>query len=118
MTYSPLSLSRRHVLGDLYGRCEPLAERVPVYLAGAEEPELLGHVDQSLGHFADALTFHVADDICKKLSAGHYTYSFDYKFSDPAKNGARGRVILMSIILTGRKAYQKPVPRTGGRTSD
>jgi hypothetical protein len=115
MTYSPLSLSRRHVLGDLYGRCDPLAESVPVYLAGLEEPELLGHVDQSLGHFADALTFHIADDYCKKLSAGHYTYSFDYKFSDPTKDGPRGRVVLTSIILTGRKGYQKPEPRRASR---
>ena len=118
MTYSPLSLSRRHVLGDLYGRCDPLAESVPVYLAGLDEPELLGHVDQSLGHFADALTFQLADDICKKLSAGHYTYSFDYRFSDPSQNGSRGRVVLTSVILTGRKAYQKPLPRTAGRTPD
>src|SRR5436305_13801489 len=114
MTYSPLSVSRRHVLGDLYPRCDSLAEQVPVYLAGTEpgpEPELLGHADESLGHFADAFTFHLADDLCKKLSAGQYTYSFDYRLSDPKHNGSRGRIVLTSITLTGRKGYQKPLPR-------
>lgn len=113
MTYSPLSVSRRHVLGDLYARCDSLLEEVPVYLAVAEtEPELLGHADESLGHFADAFTFHLADDLCKKLSAGQYTYSFDYKYSDPKQKGSRGRIVLTSITLTGRKGYDKPGSRS------
>ena len=111
MSYSPLSLSRRHVLGDLYSRCDALLESVPVYLAGVAEPELLGHADEGLGHFADAFTFHIADDLCKKLSAGQYTYSFDYRFSNPSEKGARDRVVLTSITLTGRKGYVKPLPR-------
>lgn len=111
MSYSPLSISRRQVLGDLYSRCDPVAESVPVYLAGTEQPELLGHADEALGHFADAFTFHIADDLCKKLSAGQYTYSFDYQFSDPKQKGSRGRIILTSITLTGRKGYIKPLPR-------
>jgi hypothetical protein len=112
MTYSPLSVSRRHVLGDLYSRCDSLHEEVPVYLAGTEpEPELLGHADESLGHFADAFTFHLADDLCKKLSSGQYTYSFDYRHTDPKQKGSRGRIVLTSITLTGRKGYQKPLPR-------
>jgi hypothetical protein len=115
MTYSPLSVSRRHVLGDLYGRCDSLLEQVPVYLAGTE-PELLGHADESLGHFADAFTFHLADDLCKKLSAGQYTYSFDYRFSDPKQKGSRGRIVLTSITLTGRKGYAKPLPRSVSAT--
>jgi hypothetical protein len=110
MSYSPLSLSRRHVLGDLYSRCDSLVESVPVYLAGTEA-ELLGHADEGLGHFADAFTFHIADDLCKKLSAGQYTYSFDYRFSNPSEKSPRGRVVLTSITLTGRKGYVKPAPR-------
>ncbi len=112
MTYSPLSISRRHVLGDLYARCDAIAEaaEVPVYLAG-EEPELLGHVDQCLGHYADAFSFHLGDDLCKKLSAGHFTYSFDYEYADPDITGSRGRIILNSVTLNARKAYEKPLVR-------
>src|SRR5204863_9651272 len=111
MTYSPLSLSRRHVLGDLYSRCDALSESVPVYLAGLE-PELLGHADEALGHYADAISFHLADDICKRLSSGQYTYSFDFQFSDPAKHDRRSRVTLTSITLNARKGYEKPVSKS------
>src|SRR2546423_13416192 len=106
MSYSPLSLSRRHVLGDLYGRCDALTEGVPVFLAG-EEPQLLGHVDEALGHYADAFSFHLADDICKKLSAGQFTYSFEYNYSDPLAASSRSRVALTSITLNARKVYEK-----------
>lgn len=109
MTYSPLSLSRRHVLGDLYGRCDPIVEGVPVYLDG-ETPELLGQADQCLGHYADAVSFHLSDDYCKKLSAGHFTYSFNYEHSDPEEVG-RKRIRINSITLIARKAYQKPVSK-------
>jgi hypothetical protein len=110
MTYSPLSLSRRHVLGDLYARCDSLTDSVPVYLAG-QEPELLGQVDEGLGHYADAYCFHLADDVCKKLSAGQFTYSFDFDYSDPANTGSRGRISLKAITLNARKAYEKPVSK-------
>lgn len=111
MTYSPLSLSRRHVLGDLYSRCDSIAENVPVYLAG-ETQELLGHADEALGHYADAFSFHLPDDLCKKLSAGHFTYSFDYDYADPTVTGSRGRIRLNSITLNARKAYAKPVSKS------
>ena len=103
MSASPLSLSRRHVLGDLYAKCEPLAENVPVYLLG-DENELIGFVDQSLGHYADAYTFHLAEDVCKKLSAGQYTYEFDVENA-----GAGSGVSVRTIYLKARKAYEKPV---------
>ena len=108
MSYSPLSISRRHVLGDLYARCDSLEESVPVYLAG-DEPALIGQVDERLGHYADAFCFDVAEDICKKLSSGQFTYSFDYVHSDPG--GPANRVRLSSITLTSRKGYEKPLPR-------
>jgi hypothetical protein len=110
MTFSPLSISRRQVLGTLYSRCEPLEGQIPVYLDGAE-PELLGHADECLGRFADAFSFHLADDVCKKLSSGQYIFSFEYNFSDPARNGSRDRVSVTAIMLAGRKPYEKPLPR-------
>lgn len=108
MTYRPLSLKRRHVLGDLYDRCNAIVDSIPVYLAG-DEKELLGHVDQSLGHFADAFSFFVAEDVCKKLSANQFGYAFDYEYL--SENEARSRVKLNSITLIGREPYKKPVPR-------
>jgi hypothetical protein len=107
----PVSFARRHVLGELYGRCDALVEQVPVYLGG-ETPELLGHVDEGLGHYRDAFCFHLDIDTCKRLSAGHYTYSFDYKHTDPDAVGSRGRVTLTKITLVPRKGYEKPLPKT------
>lgn len=107
MTYSPLSLSRRHVLGDLYARCESLTGDVPVYLVG-EERELLGHVNEGLGHYADAFCFHLSDEVCKRLSAGHYAYSFECTPTDPQSTGSRSRVNLDAITLTAGKPYEKP----------
>lgn len=106
----PISFSRRHVLGDLYSRCDAIAS-IPVYLDSVEG-ELLGHVDQGLGHYADAFSFHLKSDICKKLSAGHFTYAFSYQYSDrdPQTKGSR-RVTLNSICLIARKGYERPVPR-------
>lgn len=110
MSYGPISLSRRHVLGDLYARCEAI-ENVPVYMGGTDG-EILGYVDESLGHYADAFCFHLSEDVCKKLSAGHFTYSFEYDLSDDAEQSAKRRVKLNRIILNARKAYAKPVPRS------
>ena len=76
MTYSPLAIKRRQVLGDLYAVCDNV-EMVPVHLDNAEG-EKIGYVDESLGHYADAYLFHLPEDVCKKLSTGHYIYSFDY----------------------------------------
>lgn len=112
MSNQPLTMSRRHVLGDLNTRCEP-AENVPVYLNGTDG-EMLGYVDESLGKYADAFTFHIADDLCKKLAAGHFTYSFDYDFAEgneAASASAKRRIRLNSITLVMRKGYEKPTPR-------
>jgi hypothetical protein len=104
MAFSPLSISRRRVFGDIYSRCEPFTEEVPVYLL-LEENELLGHADQSLGKYADAVTFHLADDVCKRLSSGQYTYEFDLDRSEQ-----NGRVVVKAIFLKERKPYEKPLP--------
>lgn len=111
MSFNPLSLSRRHVLGDLYPNCEHVTDNVPVYMLG-EENELVGHAAESLGHYADALTFHLTDDICKRLSAGQYTYEFDLDNMD-----LQGRVIVRTIFLKARKPYEKPLTRRGPATS-
>lgn len=105
-------MSRRHVLGDYYSRCEAIVS-VPVYL-DSSKGEMLGYVDQGLGHYADAFSFHVPDDICKKLSAGHFTYSFEFDYSErKATPGRHRRVKLSSISLVPRKNYEKPLPRRG-----
>jgi hypothetical protein len=104
------------VLGDLYGRCDPIAESVPVYLEGTT-PELLGQADECLGHYADAISFHLPDDFCKKLSAGHFTYSFNYEHAEPGETVGRKRIKINSITLIARKAYQKPVPKNASKAA-
>ncbi|MDI1240506.1 MAG: hypothetical protein PSX80_01130 [bacterium] len=112
MTSGPISLSRRHVLGDLYSRCDVITSSVPVYL-NSVDGEMLGHVDQGLGHYADAFSFHLADDICKKLSAGFFTYAFDYKYAEePTVAGQRRKVELVAICLIARQNYERPVARS------
>ena len=110
MSYSPLSVKRRHVLGDLYEKCDSI-ESVPVY-QDSESGELLGYADEGLGHFADAFSFHLAEDVCKKLSTGHYIYSFGYEYSDPEGTPGRNRRLkLTHIFLTGRKPVEPVGPR-------
>lgn len=101
MTYSPLAIKRRQVLGDLYPLCDNL-EMVPVHLDNADG-EKIGYADESLGHYADAFLFHLPEDVCKKLSTGHYIYSFDYDYTDPDATGRHRRITLNYIFLTGRK---------------
>jgi len=109
MTFGPIAIKRRQVLGDLYAVCDKL-ETVPVHLENAEG-EILGFADESLGHYADAYLFHVPEDICKKLSTGQYIYSFDYDYTDPGVTGRNGRIKLNYIFLTARKS-----PEPAGRT--
>ena len=114
MANGPISMTRRHVLGELYARCDAIVDNVPVYLEG-DEHQLLGYVDQSLGHFADAFSFFLEDDVCKKLAAGHFSYSCDYQFSDQAQTTSRSRVTLSSITLVSRRGYDKPIARPAAR---
>jgi hypothetical protein len=106
-----LSLSRRHVLGSLYDRCEPIEGTIPVYLDG-ETPTLLGHVDESLGKYVDALSFHLDPDSCKKLSGGQFGCTVNYRPTDPKAKGSRGRITLSSITLVGRETWKKPITKT------
>jgi hypothetical protein len=89
-----------------------VTENIPVYLAGDGDPVLLGHADESLGHYADAMSFHLEPDECKKLSSGNFSFSITYELSDkPSAPGSRSRVKLTSITLTGRKSYEKPIAK-------
>jgi hypothetical protein len=108
--YGPLSISRRHVLGDYYSRCERVIKPISVYLNDVAG-EKLGFVDEGLGQYADAFTFHLSEDKCKMLAGGHFDYSFDYYFSqaaDPVPLAISSRRIqLISIFLTERKIVNK-----------
>lgn len=116
MTHSPLSIKRRHVLGDLYSKCDSL-EEIPVYL-DSPDGEKIGHVNEGLGHYADAYCFHLPEDVCKKLATGHYIYSFDYDYSDPkAPAGRDKRIKLNLIVLTGRKVPTPAVSRTSKKAA-
>lgn len=104
MSYSPLAIKRSHVLGDIYKNCDPV-ESIPVYM-NDRSGELLGHVDESLGIYADAFVFHLSEDVCKKLSSGHFLYGFDYDVLD--NETARNRHIKLNyIMLVGKKVVSK-----------
>lgn len=110
MSYSPLTMKRRHVLGDICDRCDPVTT-VPVY-QNDENGEVLGHMDESLGHYADAFTFHLAEDVCKRLSAGYYSYSFGYEFiGDDKIEERKRRIKLTSICINERKIVEPVGPR-------
>ena len=111
MAYGPLALSRRHVLGEHYLRCETI-ESVPVYLNDMTG-EVIGHVDESMGKYADAFLFHLSEEMCKKLSAGHFTYSFEFENVDTVPPAAGRRFRLVAVVLTARKGYAKPLPKRG-----
>ncbi len=112
MAYGPLAIARRHVLGEYYSRCDAI-ETVPVYL-NDETGEKVGEADESMGKYADAFLFHLSEEMCKKLSAGHFTYSFDMEnVKDEEDDEPKRRVRLNSILLTPRKGYTKPLPKRG-----
>lgn len=110
MIQSPISIARRHVLGDLYNRCDKVVS-VPVYMDGAED-EVAGYVDEGLGEYADAFSFHLPDEICKNLSTGKYIYSFNYNFSEADDLPAsKRRITLTAIRLTLRPHIEPRYPR-------
>ena len=101
MSYSPLAIKRLSVLGDLYSKCESI-NSIPVYM-DSDSGEMLGYVDESLGRYADAFLFHLSEEVCKKLSTGLYTYSFDYDFLRDESESGKKRIVLNYFVLTGRK---------------
>lgn len=111
-------MARRHVLGDIAARCERL-ENVPVYLNDTSG-EMLGYADESLGAYADAITFHIDELLCKRLSMGHFSYGFDYEFAAAggALTSGTKRIRLSSIHLVERKGYAKPIARSKAVASE
>ncbi len=102
MSYSPLAIKRSYVLGEIYNQCDPI-ESIPVYM---NEPtgEPVGYVDESLGHYADAFTFHISETLCKQLSASHFDYAFGFEYAENADGSAtRKRIKLNHILLVGKK---------------
>lgn len=96
-------MKRRHVLGEIYAQCDSV-DTIPVYMESKTE-DPIGFVDESMGIYADTFLFHLPEDVCKKMSSGHYVYSFDYEITDiKDARTKRRRYKLNFILLTGRKA--------------
>ena len=110
MSLSNLSFARRHVLGDLYDRCDAVVGDIPLYLKEEEAQVLLGYVNESLGKYADAFTFHLDDVNSKKLSAGHFGYAIDCEQATSKTSKRAVRVV--AITLIARKPYPKPEPKS------
>lgn len=106
MSYSPLAIKRSHVLGEIYKYCDAV-ESIPVYLNDAAG-ELLGHVDESMGRYADAFLFHLPEDVCKKLSTGHYNYVFNYDVLS-GEDDKKRHIKLNYISLVGKVAPARAV---------
>jgi hypothetical protein len=79
---------------------------------------MIGYADEGLGVYADAFTFHLSEELCKKLLSGHFTYSFDYDFADKDDKAVRGkrRIKLNSIMLNSRKGYARPEPKNKSKS--
>lgn len=92
MSYSPLSIKRRFILGDLYAQVESSGQ-IPVYIDTVTD-DPVGFADENLGTYADAFSFHLPEDVCKKLSTGHYGFGFDYELT-----GEKNKIKLNYILL-------------------
>lgn len=102
MSYSPLAIKRSYVLGKIYKQCDAI-ENIPVYM-NDQSGEILGYVDESLGHYADAFTFHLSEIVCKQLSASHYDFAFGFEYAENTdKPAAKKRIKLNHIVLVGKK---------------
>lgn len=98
----------------MYARCDRLKDYIAVYLNDAAG-EKLGVVDESLGKYADAFTFHLSEENCKMLAGGKFDYSFDCQFAElPAVTSPKSkrRIRLISMFLTARATHEKPVVTT------
>lgn len=114
MKYSPLTMSRSRILGNMYSRCDRLNDHIAVYL-NDEAGEKLGVVDESLGKYADAFTFHLSEENCKMLAGGKYDFTFNYQFATPAAIAtpqSKRRIELISMFLTARETHEEPITTT------
>jgi hypothetical protein len=103
VTYSPLTIKRKQVLGDLYGRCAPV-ESIPVFLNEDSEP--VGHMDESVGRYMDAFSFHLPEDICKKLCTSHYQIGFDYDVAE-GEQVRLNHILLIAKVIPPRAKRSK-----------
>jgi len=102
MSYSPLEIKRSYVLGKIYKQCDPI-ESIPVYM-NDQSGELLGYVDESSGHYADAFTFNLSETVCKQLSSSHFDYAFGFEYSEKTdQHVSKKRIKLNHILLVGKK---------------
>ncbi|HEY0657641.1 MAG TPA: hypothetical protein VGD05_04160 [Pyrinomonadaceae bacterium] len=112
MSYSPLTIKRSNVLGEIYKQCDTI-ESIPVYM-NDQSGELLGYVDESMGRYADAFIFHLSETICKQLSMSHYGYAFDFGYSEQTNQSVNQRRIKLNYIsLIENKTLfsKKPLPK-------
>ncbi|HRH46454.1 MAG TPA: hypothetical protein PKY82_32725 [Pyrinomonadaceae bacterium] len=114
MEKSLLSLKRRHVLGNLYGKCDNIVG-IPVYLNEfSEEP--IGFVDENLGKYADAFSFHLPDVISKKLASNGYVVAVDYDVSDINSNKYKLNYFVLllppnAVSAPKRKIFEEKVEK-------
>jgi len=102
MSYSPLAIKRSYVLGNIYKQCDPI-ESIPVYM-NDQSGELLGYVDESSGHYADAFTFNLSEIVCKQLSSSHYDYAFGFEYTEDSDQPInKKRIKLNHMLLVGKK---------------
>ena len=110
MTFSPLAIRRRYILGDLAEKCETV-NRLPVYLNDTNEPPV-GYADESLGRYADAFLFALPEDVCKRLASNGYDLDVDYEVCRAEEGEAEKKESfkLNHIVLTSRVS-NSVVPR-------
>ena len=109
MKYSPLTMSRSRILGNMYTRSDRLNDHIAVYLNDSTG-EKLGVVDECLGKYADAFTFYLSEENCKMLAGGKFDYTFDYRFAAPAEttsSRSKRRIRLISMFLKAREMHEK-----------
>lgn len=109
MSYSPLAMKRRNILGDLYSQCDTVTS-IPVYLDD-KSADPIGFVDESLGRYMDAFLFHLPEDVCKKLSSSSYDIVIDYDFSDQNNLTGDNKRLKLNHILLIPKQLPRALPR-------
>jgi hypothetical protein len=102
MNYSPLTVKRSNVLGDIYNQCDAI-ESIPVYL-NDQSGEPLGFVNEDMGQYADVFTFHLSETVCKDLSSNNYDYAFDFDYSEKTAQATnKKRIKINHIVLVPKK---------------
>lgn len=107
MQFSPLTIRRRYILGNLTDKCGVVNE-VPIYLNEITESPV-GYVNELPERYKDAFLFHLPEDICKRLASNGYNLDLDYDFCEQeAKSKNNKQIRLNHIILTSRASSVIP----------